>query len=432
MGIRKLHYDPLGWDDNVWVVCFVNDPDNWWDGQPYTAGEAMRRANELNEHFRCGETTQYVTVREIGPNDSYIERMDRIAERAAAYWAGPGATGIAASSSSLAGRGLTALQQQTKEGRWLQFPDDESVGMVYWFDPASVPDAPLGFLQLAEEHKERWRSGKIQQPQVGVSAQGRVFAPTGDFAHLDIYSRDNLAFLDGCDPFNLVAAVTARGIGWCKDPLCHLAAIKSLRWLMLDRAWSVDCGMECLASIESLEGLKIKVSYATSVELNALAKLPSLTYLEIEDSNFKGLQSLPASLVSLRLGFGDQKGLQCIAALPKLKELEIGLSEAEISVGVISDLARIPSLESLHIDVWYDEVEFLSTHESDDEDGLLPEPGWLNEVLLDELFNRLEAANDRWESILPPKVQLSWSTVGELSMGEKPPSKQGLIRSGME
>jgi hypothetical protein len=91
MGTRKLHYDPAGWDDKIWVVCFVNDPDNLWDGQCYTAGEAMRRANELNEHFRCGETTQYVTVREIGTNDSYIERMDRIAERAAAYWAGEGA-----------------------------------------------------------------------------------------------------------------------------------------------------------------------------------------------------------------------------------------------------------------------------------------------------------------------------------------------------
>jgi hypothetical protein len=91
MGIRKLHYDPTGWDDNVWVVCFVKDPDNFWDGQCYTAGEAMRRANELNEHFRCGETTQYVTVREIGPNDSYLERHDRIAARSAAYWAGEGA-----------------------------------------------------------------------------------------------------------------------------------------------------------------------------------------------------------------------------------------------------------------------------------------------------------------------------------------------------
>lgn len=91
MGIRELHYDPLGWDDPNWVVCFVKDPDNLWDGQCYTAGEAMRRANEMNERFRCGETTQCVTVREIGPTDSYIERMDRIADRAAAYWAGEGA-----------------------------------------------------------------------------------------------------------------------------------------------------------------------------------------------------------------------------------------------------------------------------------------------------------------------------------------------------
>ena len=88
MGTRKLHYDPSGWDDKNWVVCFVKDPDQWWDGQCYTAGEAMRRANEMNERFRCGETTQYVTVREIGPNDSYFQRQDRIADRAAAYRAG--------------------------------------------------------------------------------------------------------------------------------------------------------------------------------------------------------------------------------------------------------------------------------------------------------------------------------------------------------
>jgi hypothetical protein len=92
MGKPKLYYDPSGWDEKVWVVCSVNDPDNFWDGRCGAAGEAMQQANEINLQFRrSGETTQYVTVREVGPNDSYSARQARIGKRTADYWAGPGA-----------------------------------------------------------------------------------------------------------------------------------------------------------------------------------------------------------------------------------------------------------------------------------------------------------------------------------------------------
>lgn len=266
--------------------------------------------------------------------------------------------GLIVRSSALASRGLTALQAwQTmpavRQSRWLNFPEDRSVGTVHIGDEATFGLDEAQWEEESEEH----------------DACGMIEVPFGKIGHLHLKT-ESLSFIKNIDPLALHGlSFSWEGSGITDEEMAHLKPLTSLTMLKIYKCEKItDTGLASLSALSSLTYLRIfNCNQITGIGLSHLKSLTKLALYFCPNINDEGLAgiSLLCNLHTLRLwpvpGFEiineepiyifdnvTDNGLAHLRSLTKLKLLSLR-GFHQITDASLMHIASLTSLAELNI-----------------------------------------------------------------------------------
>ncbi|MGQ0637270.1 MAG: M56 family metallopeptidase [Planctomycetaceae bacterium] len=273
-------------------------------------------------------------------------------ERSPTRWPSAALAAVVVASMALVAWGLTGRAAdverpdavEPKKTRVLEFPNDRSLGILYWRERASDGDVV--------DWDQAWKlPGWSDTWRRVANARGTVRIASDRDLWLDV---DKAAASD-LSPLSKLPADALQALSLPVETpdtqLRHLAGLKGLRCLAAGGANVTDAGLAVLTELKKLERLSISSTQVGDETAALLTKLPSLRWLlayrtKITDAGMRHIGSMPR-LEYLAIGSDSitADGLAEIAGQSSLRRLD--LSSLPVIDSSVRSLAKLRNLESL-------------------------------------------------------------------------------------